>query len=355
MLSWNTSKRFVTSPRVGRNGPIMTSNFVFCVNQTLNHIPGMPFTGNCGTELWPFGQETILFGPINLAHDFGIRPHCQGEPVGHLIRGNTAQAASTNTPATNAAVTIQAHNVIAQLPTCEREYLLQVVNSRPATPVNAPLLSLYLTDYTPHLKSYLIDGFSEGFRLSFNGERKSRCSPNLASAFQQPDIMQTKLDKEWSAERIAGPFSAPPFVNFITSPLGVVPKKSPGDFRIIHHLSYPEGDSVNDFIPDDRSTVHYASISDAISLIKRIGPGCFMAKTDIKSAFRIIPIHPQDYSLVGMKWNDKYFFDRCLPMGCSSSCAIFETFSTSLEWLAKRRLGATGVLHILDDFLFINS
>jgi len=54
-----------------------------------------------------------------------------------------------------------------------------------------------------------------------------------------------------------------------------------------------------------------------------------------------------------MKWNDKYFFDRCLPMGCSSSCAIFETFSTSLEWLAKRRLGATGVLHILDDFLFI--
>ena len=40
-------------------------------------------------------------------------------------------------------------------------------------------------------------------------------------------------------------------------------------------------------------------------------------------------------------------------MGCSSSCAIFEAFSTALEWLAKHYLCVSGVLHILDDFLFI--
>ena len=78
-----------------------------------------------------------------------------------------------------------------------------------------------------------------------------------------------------------------------------------------------------------------------------------MAKTDIKSAFRIIPIHPSDYSLLGMKWQGRYYFDRCLPMGCSSSWAIFEAFSTALEWLALNRFGASGVLHILNDFLFI--
>ena len=88
-------------------------------------------------------------------------------------------------------------------------------------------------------------------------------------------------------------------------------------------------------------------------MIKSIGRGSYLSKTDIKSAFRIIPIHPDDYHLLGMKWNNSYFFDRCLPMGCSSSCAIFEAFSTSLEWLAKHFLGASGVLHILDDFLFI--
>ena len=79
------------------------------------------------------------------------------------------------------------------------------------------------------------------------------------------------------------------------------------------------GSSVNDFIPEECSSVHYASIIDAISVIKRKGAGCFMAKTDVKSAFRIIPIHPNDFALLGMKWQNAYYFDRCLPMGCSSS------------------------------------
>ena len=92
------------------------------------------------------------------------------------------------------------------------------------------------------------------------------------------------------------------------------------------------------FYSPEKSTVHYASISDAIAMIKSIGRGSYMSKIDIKSAFRIIPIHPDDYPLLSLKWNNSYFFDRCLPMGCSSSCAIFEAFSTSLEWLAKHCL-----------------
>ena len=125
-----------------------------------------------------------------------------------------------------------------------------------------------------------------------------------------------------------GPFSEPHFENFRCSPLGIVPKKDPSEFRLIHHLSYPPGSSVKDFIPEDCSSVHYASINDAISVVKRKGAGCFMAKTDVKSAFRIIPISPDDFALLGMKWENSYYFDRCLPMGCSSSCAIFEVFST---------------------------
>lgn len=78
-----------------------------------------------------------------------------------------------------------------------------------------------------------------------------------------------------------------------------------------------------------------------------------MAKTDIKSAFRIIPIHPTDFELLGMKWDNLFYYDRALPMGCSTSCSIFELFSTALEWIATSHLQASAVLHILDDFLFI--
>ena len=229
----------------------------------------------------------------------------------------------------------------------------QVLHSQPVTPVKVDRLEYLLNGYPASLKEYLVSGFSCSFRINFVGDRHSFESPNLKSALEQPKIVVSKLNKEREAGRIVGPFSEPPFGNFRCSPLGIVPKKDPSEFRLTHHLSYPPGSSVNDFIPEDCPSVHYASINDAISVVKRKGAGCFMAKTDVKSAFRIIPIHPDDFALLGMKWQNFYYFDRCLPMGCSSSCAIFEAFSTALEWLAMNRLGASAVLHILDDFLFI--
>ena len=39
-------------------------------------------------------------------------------------------------------------------------------------------------------------------------------------------------------------------------------------------------------------------------------------------------------------------------MGPSSSCHVFEAFSSSLEWISVLRFGAFRVLHILDDFSF---
>ena len=73
-----------------------------------------------------------------------------------------------------------------------------------------------------------------------------------------------KLSKELAANRLAGPFDAPPFANFRVSPLGVVPKKTSGEYRLIRQLSYPNGDySLNDGISSDYSTVNYARVDDA--------------------------------------------------------------------------------------------
>ena len=163
-------------------------------------------------------------------------------------------------------------------------------------------------------KFFLIDGFCLGFRIGLSGTSNSLLAPSLRSAEEQPEVLYARLDKEWSAGRIVGAFSCLPFAYFVSSPLGVVPKKTPGKFRIIHHLSYPDGSWVNDFIPSEKSTVQYASISDAIAMIKSIGRGSYMSKTDLKSAFRIISIHPDDYHLLGI-WNGIIpisFTDACL-------------------------------------------
>ena len=97
----------------------------------------------------------------------------------------------------------------------------------------------------------------------------------------------------------------------------------------------------------------YASIQEAIEFIK-LAPNkpVFMAKVDVESAFRIIPVCPADRPFLVFRWRGKYYMDAVLPMGCASSCRIFEAVSTGLHWIAINKLGATAVVHYLDDFLF---
>ena len=77
-----------------------------------------------------------------------------------------------------------------------------------------------------------------------------------------------------------------------------------------------------------------------------------MAKTDIGNALRIIPIHPHDHAILGIKCNGCFYFDQCLPMGCTSSCSIFEEFSCALQWIAHTKGGITHIVHVLDDFIY---
>lgn len=59
-------------------------------------------------------------------------------------------------------------------------------------------------------------------------------------------------------------------------------------------------------------------------------------------------VHPSDYSYLGFTWNNLYYYDRCLAMGASSYCQIFERFSCVLQWMMDHKY------HIIDDFLFVD-
>lgn len=159
--------------------------------------------------------------------------------------------------------------------------------------------------------------------------------------------------KTFSKGRIAGPFSYKPFDNFVVSPLGLVPTGNTGKYRVIHDLSFPKIHSVNSNIPQECSAVQYNSIDEVVSLVKMLGRGCLMAKTDIEDAFRIIPIHPSDYHYLGFILEGQFYYDKCLPMGASNSCQFFESLSKALQWVMLNASHASGMSHILDDFFFV--
>lgn len=343
-------------------GLTMMSNLDICVSPPPIGTLGRKSSGSYGSR--PL-QLTCLFVPREVTFPPGESENRDKslslkEHALTLITGGSVQGVPLPTSAPDVEVSTQpdivqweGSNQPRALSLVEQQRLARLLESNPVTPVRIDRLTSVLRDYDPFLKNFLIQGFSYGFHIHYSNLRSSFESPNLISANDQPNIITDKLHKEIEAGRVAGPFSAPPFDNFVVSPLGIVPKKAPNEFRLIQHLSYPHENSVNSGIPVDFSSVRYASIQDAIVFVKRLGVGCYLAKTDIKSAFRIIPIHPEDYPLLGMKWQGNYYFDRCLPMGCRSSCAIFERFSTALEWAAKQIFQADEIIHVLDDFLLI--
>jgi len=220
------------------------------------------------------------------------------------------------------------------------------------TPINVKVLSVFLSGFPPKAASALLHGFTEGFALNYQGSHESRESANHKSALSMPEFVSKKLQSELSLGRIAGPFRHPPFSDFVVSPLGLVPKKVEGEFRLIFDLSFPKGESINSGIMSEHTKVQYENFDYALSLVKQIGRGCLMAKCDIESAFRIIPIASADYGLLGFKWEGVYYHDKCLPMGCSVSCNIFESFSSALQWVMQHKFGVYSMTHILDDFIF---
>ena len=148
-----------------------------------------------------------------------------------------------------------------------------------------------------------------------------------------------------------GPFESP-LPNSIISPLGLVPKKDRGQYRLIHDLSFPRNNSVNSHIDPVFTAVSYELLDHCIDIIVKLGKGCWIAKADLKDAFRILPIHPSDYRLLGFTWQGKYYYDRSLPMGCSISCRLFEDLSSAVQWILMNKFRVIHMSHILDDFIF---
>ncbi|XP_077113745.1 uncharacterized protein LOC143816266 isoform X2 [Ranitomeya variabilis] len=222
------------------------------------------------------------------------------------------------------------------------------------TPVNVTAMGPWLSLYPNKEAAQQLDlGFKFGFFIPFNFSRETKSANNLKSAREFPEILRKKVQKEVELGRMAGPFTSMPFSNFRISPLGIVPKKEPGKYRLIHHLSYPKGDSVNDAILPEEASVTYASFDRAVELVRAAGPGALLAKSDIESAFRLLPVHPECFHLLGCKVDQLFYFDMCLPMGCSISCHYFELFSTFLDWVVRYETGSNSTVHYLDDFLFV--
>lgn len=164
-----------------------------------------------------------------------------------------------------------------------------------------------------------------------------------------------RLVTELEAGRLLGPLPSQSAPRVHISPMGLVPKPhQPDRFRLIVDLSHPSGRSVNDGINRELCSLRYSSVDDAVSIVRELGKRTMLAKLDLKDAYRIVPVHPDDYSLLGIQWDGQTFVDRALPFGLCSAPKIFNAVADVITWVFHQ-LGIAHQLHYLDDFLFLGA
>ena len=163
-----------------------------------------------------------------------------------------------------------------------------------------------------------------------------------------------------AAGRIYGPLSAELLDKIHISRFGVIPKPhQPGKWRLISDLSSPAGVSVNDEVDSQLCSLSYASVDEAVCCIRRIGRGAALAKFDIASAYRIVPITPSRplaarhdmERLTLRRWSLTIWSEissQTVHGGRGLGCYGFPL------WIMGRH-GITEALHYLDDFLLIGA
>ena len=252
--------------------------------------------------------------PLSVPPGMATEPHSQAPPV------------STSCMMANVLARKFCQLQGASSPPMPQQHIPQVVLDHPvSTPLQVEAWERALTRHPdPVWVQALLRGIRYGFRIGLQGTTQCRSSTkNASSALTQGLVVDDFLAKQVAQGYMLGPFTKDESPGITTSKLAVIPKKTPGQWRVIVDLSSPAQYSVNDNLRRDLTHVAYSSVEDAVLLVHFLGRSSLLAKVDLKDAYRMVPVHPRDRPYLGVCWRDQVYVDTQLPFGLASAPAIF--------------------------------
>ncbi|KAK3235851.1 hypothetical protein CYMTET_53972 [Cymbomonas tetramitiformis] len=133
------------------------------------------------------------------------------------------------------------------------------------------------------------------------------------------------------------------------SALGIVLRVVDGKVkeRIVHDLSRPVGLSVNDNCEIDKRRLQ--SVEEAFGLLQ---PYNFMAKIDLKSAYRFVGIAAPLWKYLASEFRGVLRIDTRFPFGVKAAPGLFHDI-TQLVRLMMQQRGFPGIVVYLDDFILV--
>ena len=245
------------------------------------------------------------------------------------------------------------------------KHVLSQRRHEPLTPLIAnrwekDLVDNKLLPQYPKIPSYIRLGAHAGIpRLT-----QSYTPLNHVSIETLKEVFNTTIQVEFSKGRYIGPFSKEDLEReigpFQSSPLSLIPKPAkPGKFRLVQNLSHPHTNlpipSINARLNSDDFPCTWGTFKTTCTLIRSLPPGAEAATRDIAEAYRIIPLHEDQWPGVVVRISnqpDLFAVNTSNSFGCATAGGLFGMFGDALADLLRAN-GIGPLLKWVDDFLFI--
>lgn len=212
----------------------------------------------------------------------------------------------------------------------------------------------------------LVHGVHYGFRVLPDGKTPADVAPFVVNNYPMPThcaaALQATLDAECESGALRRTQQRPQYLTALHA------KEEKDKIRTLCDYSAPEGKAINDYADARHFTM--MSHEDAYALMR---PNAYMAKVDIKSAFRTVGVHPSQWCLLAYQWPSRttapeagscprdvphstpqvaYYLDTRFPFGLKSSPEVFCRLSQAVRAMMSRR-GHKATLSYVDDFLVV--
>lgn len=206
----------------------------------------------------------------------------------------------------------------------------------------------------------VLDGLRQGFDVGVSSPTKTTLFPNHASTELDSNFIDNYVAQECASGRYSRGFSPDELEAVIgpfrTSPLGLVPKAGSAKFRLIQDMSFPRHSdttaSVNEGVCSDDFPTAWGTFDEAVKMLLSLPDGAEAATFDIRAAYRVTPIRPDQQNALCLIWRGKVYIDRAVMFGLASSAGVFGAVADMIVAISLAH-GFGPMCKWVDDFLVI--
>ena len=201
----------------------------------------------------------------------------------------------------------------------------------------------------------ILDYVKYGIPIEYEKDIEWVDCENWPSVEEHSEMVDSFIREHIEDGSIEGPFFDTNSV-IRCSPLGAFLKKGGEKVRVIHDLSWPPENSVNDLMDKEACRVKYVRVLDAVNLCSQFEEA-WLGKSDLKDAYLQCPVREADRRYLGFLWSTggvqvkmRY---ASLPFGLRPSALKFTELGTALLYMCKKKGVSDQTISYLDDSLTI--